>query len=105
MDGVVIESGYSASSYGNYVIIYHGNGMSTMYAHCSKRLVNTGAKVLQNQVIARVGSTGQSTGNHLHIAFIKDSTYYNPADFLPADMLNKINTRGLNLHSLASYTP
>ena len=54
---------------------------------------------------ARVGSTGQSTGNHLHIAFIKDSTYYNPADFLPADMLNKINTRGLNLHSLASYTP
>jgi len=105
MDGVVIESGYSASGYGNYVIIYHGNGMSTMYAHCSKRLVNTGAKVLQNQVIARVGSTGQSTGNHLHIAFIKDSTYYNPADFLPADMLNKINTRGLNLHSLASYTP
>lgn len=105
MDGVVIESGYSAGGYGNYVIIYHGNGMSTMYAHCSKLLVNTGTKVLQNQVIARVGSTGQSTGNHLHIAFIKGSTYYNPADYLPADMLNKINTRGYNLHSLTSYTP
>ena len=105
MDGVVIESGYSARGYGNYVIIYHGNGMSTMYAHCSKLLVNTGTKVLQNQVIARVGSTGQSTGNHLHIAFIKGSTYYNPADYLPADMLNKINTRGYNLHSLTSYTP
>lgn len=105
MDGVVIESGYSAGGYGNYVIIYHGNGMSTMYAHCSKLLVNTGTKVLQNQVIARVGSTGQSNGNHLHIAFIKGSTYYNPADYLPADMLNKINTRGYNLHSLTSYTP
>ena len=105
MDGIVIESGYSAGGYGNYVIIYHGNGMSTMYAHCSKLLVNTGAKVLQNQVIARVGSTGQSSGNHLHIAFIKGSTYYNPADYLPAEMLNKINTRGLNLHSLTSYTP
>lgn len=105
MDGVVIESGYSAGGYGNYVIIYHGNGMSTMYAHCSKLLVNTGTKVLQNQVISRVGSTGQSTGNHLHIAFIKGSTYYNPADYLPADMLNKINTRGYNLHSLTSYTP
>lgn len=84
--------------------------MSTMYAHCSKRLVNTGAKVLQNQVIARVGSTGQSTGNHLHIAFIKDSTYYNPADFLPADMLNKINTPRLEpalagkLHAVSGKT-
>ena len=105
MDGVVIESGYSASGYGNYVIIYHGNGMSTMYAHCRKRLVKTGAKELQNHVIARVGSPGAEPGNHLHIAFIKDSTYYNPAYFLRADMLNKIITPGLNLHSLASYTP
>ena len=105
MGGTVIKSEYNAGGYGYYVVIYHGNGISTLYGHCSKLLVSVGATVLQNQVIARVGSTGQSTGNHLHISFLNGSTYLNPADYLPADMLNRINIRGYDLHQLESYTP
>ena len=101
----MIKSEYNAGGYGYYVVIYHGNGISTLYGHCSKLLVSVGATVLQNQVIARVGSTGQSTGNHLHISFLNGSTYLNPADYLPADMLNRINIRGYDLHQLESYTP
>ena len=63
--GTVIVSQYS-SSYGNYVVISHANGESTLYAHMSKRLVSEGDKVTQGQTIGLVGTTGSSTGNHLH---------------------------------------
>lgn len=64
-DGVVIYAGYHYS-YGNYVIVDHGGGISTLYGHCSKLLVSSGQAVLRGDKIALVGSTGESTGNHLH---------------------------------------
>lgn len=63
--GTVTYSGW-ANSYGNIVKIDHGNGMSTWYAHNSKLLVKAGQKVAQGEIIALMGSTGFSTGNHLH---------------------------------------
>lgn len=63
--GTVTYSGW-AKSYGNIVKIDHGKGISTWYAHCSKLLVKAGQKVTQGQTIALMGSTGFSTGNHLH---------------------------------------
>ena len=53
-------------SYGNYVVVTHSDGTQTLYAHMSKRAVDKGAVVTQGQVIGYVGSTGDSTGNHLH---------------------------------------
>ena len=64
--GQVVTSAYH-SSYGNYVVIDHGNGNSTLYAHMSSRAVSVGQMVSQGQVIGYVGTTGSSTGNHLHL--------------------------------------
>ena len=63
--GVVVVSTYG-SSYGNYVVIAHGDGSRTMYAHQSQRAVSAGETVSQGQTIGYVGSTGNSTGPHLH---------------------------------------
>ncbi len=63
--GVVVTAGYHYS-YGNYVVIDHGNGYRTLYAHASRLAVSYGQAVSQGQVIAYVGSTGNSTGNHCH---------------------------------------
>ena len=63
--GVVMTSEYHWS-YGNYVVVVHDNGESTLYAHMSKRAVKEGQTVTQGQVLGYVGSTGSSTGNHLH---------------------------------------
>lgn len=64
--GVVSYAGYKGS-YGNLVVIDHGDGIQTYYAHCSKIYVSAGDSVSQGQVISAVGSTGNSTGPHLHI--------------------------------------
>ena len=63
--GVVVLSTYG-SSYGNHVAISHADGTRTMYCHMSSRAVSAGQTVSQGQVIGYVGSTGSSTGNHLH---------------------------------------
>ena len=63
--GVVIMSGYSRG-YGNCIIVDHGGGVTTLYGHCSARLVHEGQTVLQGEVIGRVGATGMATGPHLH---------------------------------------
>lgn len=63
--GTVITATYG-SGYGKYVVVSHGSGITTLYAHCSSLLVNVGDKVTRGQTIAKVGSTGVSTGNHLH---------------------------------------
>ena len=63
--GVVVTATYHYS-YGNYVVIDHGNGYRTLYAHASQLLVSVGQAVEQGQKIALIGSTGNSTGNHCH---------------------------------------
>ena len=79
--GVVTTSTYSASA-GNYVVIAHGNGISTVYMHASSLLVSVGQVVEQGQVIAKVGSTGYSSGNHLHFGVIKNGSYVNPMNYI-----------------------
>lgn len=79
--GTVITSCYIAS-YGNYIIIDHGNGWKTCYAHASKLYAKVGDYVSQGQVIAAVGTTGQSTGNHLHFEVRKNNVKIDPAPFL-----------------------
>lgn len=79
--GTVILAG-SHASYGNYVVIDHGGGICTLYAHCSRLLVSAGQTVSKYDTIAQVGSTGDSTGNHLHISVIVDGTYVDPSPYL-----------------------
>lgn len=79
--GTVIGAAYS-NSMGNYVMISHGNGITTVYMHCSSLLVQSGQKVSRGQQIARVGSTGYSTGPHLHFSVMKNGSYVNPWDYL-----------------------
>ncbi|MBS4021158.1 MAG: M23 family metallopeptidase [Dethiobacter sp.] len=78
--GVVIYAGW-AGSYGNLVTIDHGNGFITKYAHCSAVLVSVGQKVQKGTQIARVGSTGNSTGPHLHFEIIRNGTAVNPLNY------------------------
>lgn len=81
--GVVILSAYS-SSYGNYVVISHGNGYTSLYAHMSKRSVKEGDKVTKGQRIGLIGSTGNSTGPHLHFEISKDGATTNPLNYFDA---------------------
>ncbi len=70
-------------SYGNYVTITHGDGTMTLYAHMSRRAVSTNEQVSQGQVIGYVGSTGNSTGNHLHFEIFVSGRRVNPSQYLP----------------------
>jgi murein DD-endopeptidase MepM/ murein hydrolase activator NlpD len=79
--GVVVFAGYH-SEYGNMVEIDHGNDIVTRYAHASKLLTKVGAVVRRGEEIARVGSTGRSTGNHLHFEVRYKGLAQNPARFL-----------------------
>ena len=80
--GVIIHSDWMGG-YGNAVIIDHGNGISTLYAHNSQLLVSEGQTVAKGQAISRVGSTGYSTGPHLHFEVRQNGTPVNPLNFLP----------------------
>ncbi len=79
--GVVILASY-ASGYGNCVMINHGGGVVTLYGHASSLCCSVGQTVSRGQVIAKVGSTGNSTGNHLHFSVLINGTYVNPASYL-----------------------
>jgi murein DD-endopeptidase MepM/ murein hydrolase activator NlpD len=80
-NGTVITSTYN-SSYGHYVVVSHGNGMTTLYAHMSQRKVSVGARVTKGQLIGLVGSTGVSTGPHLHFEVSVNGVRKNPVNYL-----------------------
>ena len=80
--GKVIASEY-AGGYGQMIIIDHGNGMSTLYAHMSRLFVGRGARVNQHQRIGACGTTGNSTGDHLHFEVRVNGNHRNPMNYLP----------------------
>lgn len=79
--GVVTWSG-ERYGYGNLVEINHGGGYSTRYAHCKELLVEVGAVIVKGQVIAKMGSTGRSTGPHVHYEVIKNGRTLDPKKFI-----------------------
>lgn len=79
--GTVTFAGYKGS-YGNMIVITHSNGVQTYYGHCSKLYATVGQTVSQGQTIAAVGSTGNSTGPHLHLEVRVNGVAYNPQNYV-----------------------
>jgi len=81
-DGVIADAGYNKGGYGNLIKIDHGRGIETRYGHLSAILVSPGQRVVRGQQIARMGSTGRSTGSHLHYEVRIDGRAVNPIPFM-----------------------
>lgn len=81
--GTVVFASYTSDGYGNQVVIDHGNGLTTRYAHLSKIEVKAGDKVTTESEIGRVGITGHSTGPHLHFEVRMNGAAQNPMNYLP----------------------
>ena len=81
MSGTVSKTGYH-QIYGNYIILYHGKGYETVYAHLSVLSVKQGDKVRQGDKLAEMGISGLSTGPHLHFSIFKNKIPVNPLDLL-----------------------
>ena len=81
-DGTVLRSGWNSGGYGNLVEIDHGRGIVTRYGHMSKIIVGEGQHVTRGQQVGYVGSTGRSTGNHLHYEVRIDNSPVNPIPFM-----------------------
>lgn len=79
--GTVVYAAYDASGYGLHIIIDHGNGYRTLYGHASKVFVHSGDRVKQGQTIGMLGSTGRSTGPHLHFEIRTAGGFLNPLSF------------------------
>jgi murein DD-endopeptidase MepM/ murein hydrolase activator NlpD len=82
-EGKVVEAGYSPLGYGKMVYIDHGNGVTSLYGHMSKILVKNGDEVDNNTIIGEIGSTGHSTGPHLHLEIRIGEKPINPFSVLP----------------------
>ncbi len=80
--GTVVAAGWDASGYGNKVVIDHGNGFLTLYAHQSVLQVQVGQRVNRGDVIGQMGSTGRSTGTHLHFEIRQGGVLLDPGNFL-----------------------
>lgn len=80
--GVVVYEGWNNSGYGNLIIVDHGNGWQTVYGHLNEIYVDCAQSVYQGDVIGALGTTGNSTGPHLHFEIRKDAGYVNPWDLL-----------------------
>jgi murein DD-endopeptidase MepM/ murein hydrolase activator NlpD len=81
-DGTVLFTRASSGGYGIHVAINHGGRVVTLYAHCSQLLVGEGQRVRQGEMIALSGSTGNSTGPHLHLEFVVSGQHQNPRNYL-----------------------
>jgi murein DD-endopeptidase MepM/ murein hydrolase activator NlpD len=82
MPGVVMDVQYSRIGYGNAVIIQNGDAMTSLYAHLSKIMVEPDQKVSLDTIVGEVGSTGRSTGDHLHLEIRSGTTPVNPLSIL-----------------------
>ncbi|MCL2082549.1 MAG: M23 family metallopeptidase [Oscillospiraceae bacterium] len=82
-DGTVLYVKKSTTGYGYHLVISHGGKMTTLYAHCSELLVSGGQAVKKGDVVAKVGSTGLSTGPHLHLEVMVGGMLQNPRRYLP----------------------
>jgi murein DD-endopeptidase MepM/ murein hydrolase activator NlpD len=81
-DGVITTAGYNSGGYGNLIKIDHGRGIETRYGHLSKMTVYAGQRVKRGEMIGRMGSTGRSTGSHLHYEVRIDGRAVNPVPFM-----------------------
>lgn len=80
-DGTVIYSGWNSGGYGYMILIDHGNGMKSRYAHESKLFVEAGDQVIKGQTIGKIGSTGRSTGPHIHFELYVNGSRVNPLNY------------------------
>lgn len=103
-DGKVVQVEKAKGGYGNFIIIDHGYGYKTRYAHISKSLVKTGQNVKRGEEIARVGNSGKSTSPHLHYEVIKNGKVVNPINFFFNDLTPQEYDKILELSELPSQT-
>ena len=100
-DGVVSDASYNSGGYGNLIKIDHGRGIETRYGHLSSFSVRAGQRVTRGQQIGRMGSTGRSTGSHLHYEVRIDSRAVNPIPFMKSsDYLLAMQRKGVGTHSM-----
>jgi murein DD-endopeptidase MepM/ murein hydrolase activator NlpD len=85
-DGKIIESGWNSGGFGNYIIIDHDNGLQTTYGHLSDIRVTKGMNIKRGDLIALSGSTGTSSGPHLHYEIKQFGEHKNPINFFNNDM-------------------
>lgn len=83
-DGTVVMVVQQRAGFGNHLLVEHAGGVKSLYAHLSELDVKEGDMVNKDSTIGRVGSTGWSTGNHLHLEIYQDGTPVNPLEVLPA---------------------
>ena len=103
-DGVVEQVVLGNSGYGNYIVVNHGYGYKTRYAHLKKALVKKGQKVSRGENIALMGNTGKSTAPHLHYEVIKNDKPINPVDFFFNDLTPEEYEQILELSEKPSMT-
>ena len=103
-DGVVDKVVSGNNGYGNFILIDHGYGYKTRYAHLSKALVKRGQKVKRGENIALVGNTGKSTAPHLHYEVIKNNKAINPVNFFFNDLTPEEYDKILELSEIPSMT-
>ncbi|MCY7339922.1 MAG: M23 family metallopeptidase [Sphingomonas bacterium] len=100
-DGVVTNAGFNSSGYGNLIKLDHGRGIETRYGHLSAIGVSPGQRVTRGQLIGRMGSTGRSTGSHLHYEVRLDGRAVNPIPFMKSsDYLLAMQRKGIGTHSM-----
>ena len=100
-DGIVSEAAYNSGGYGNLVKLDHGRGIETRYGHLSTFLVRAGQRVVRGQQIGRMGSTGRSTGSHLHYEVRIDGRAVNPIPFMKSnEYLLAMQRNGAGTHSM-----
>ena len=99
-DGVISDAGYNSGGYGNLIKIDHGKGIETRYGHLSAILVAAGQRVSRGQMIGRMGSTGRSTGSHLHYEVRIDARAVNPIPFMKSNDYLLAMQKGGGTHSM-----